>query len=210
LITGDLMTVGFDFTKPTASMKREGTWLEEELYWPGYPAIWKSLYDKFGLEFESTPDLSQSDEYWERYMYFNAGWFYGANPKAFGERFLEYALVIQFLDPWLDQVVLPLVIHSFGGGRPAPALDGLDGDVTCHCRLLPLFYARESDHAVKVMEDVATPNKIKKWLKQYDAFKRMIYQGRGQKVRAMFARSDLPPREKQIRNRIKSAGFWVR
>ena len=67
-------------------------------------------------------------------MYFNAGWFYGADPKAFGERFLEYALavrddrpdalVIQSLDPWLDQVVLPLVIHSFGGGRPAPALDG--------------------------------------------------------------------------------------
>jgi hypothetical protein len=219
LITGDLMTVGFDFTKPAASMKREGTWPEEELYWPSYPAIWKSLYDKFGLEFESTLDLSQPDEYWERYMYFNAGWFYGADPKAFGERFLEYALavrddrpdalVIQSLDPWLDQVVLPLVIHSFGGGRPAPALDGLDGDVTCHYRLLPLFYARESDHAVEVMEDVAAPNKIKKWLKQYDAFKRMIYQGRGQKVRAMFDRSDLPPREKQIRNRVKSADFWV-
>jgi hypothetical protein len=59
------------------------------------------------------------------------------------------------------------------------------------------------------MEDVAAPNKIKKWLKQYDAFKRMIYQGRGQKVRAMFDRSDLPPREKQIRNRVKSADFWV-
>jgi hypothetical protein len=37
----------------------------------------------------------------------------------------------------------------------------------------------------------------------------MIYQGRGQKVRAMFDRSDLPPREKQIRNRVKSADFWV-
>lgn len=219
LITGDLMIVGFDFTKPAASMKREGTWPEEELYLPSYPAIWKSLYDKFGLEFESTLELSQPDEYWERYMYFNAGWFYGADPKAFGERFLEYALavgddrpdalVIQSLDPWLDQVVLPLVIHSFGGGRPAPALDGLDGDVTCHYRLLPLLYARESDHAVEVMEDVAAPNKIKKWLKQYDAFKRMIYQGRGQKVRAMFDRSDLPPREKQIRNRVKSADFWV-
>ncbi|MEN8894916.1 MAG: hypothetical protein ABF248_02355, partial [Yoonia sp.] len=140
---------------------------------------------------------------------FNAGWFFGADPAAFGERFLEYALavrddrpaelVIQLLDPWLDQVVLPLVIHSFGGGRPDAGLNGLDGDVTCHYRLLPLFYARETDHAVKVMEEVAAPNKIKKWLKQYDAFKRMIYQGRGQKVR-----------EKQIRNRIKSAGFCIR
>ena len=219
LITGDLEHVPFDFAKPAASMKREGTWPEEELYWPGYSAIWKSLYDKFGLDFESSLDLSQPDEYWERYLYFNAGWFFGADPAAFGERFLEYALavrddrpaelVIQLLDPWLDQVVLPLVIHSFGGGRPDAGLNGLDGDVTCHYRLLPLFYARETDHAVKVMEEVAAPNKIKKWLKQYDAFKRMIYQGRGQKVREMFDRNDMPPREKQIRNRIKSAGFWI-
>lgn len=220
LITGDLEHVPFDFAKPAASMKREGTWPEEELYWPGYSAIWKSLYDKFGLDFESSLDLSQPDEYWERYLYFNAGWFFGADPAAFGERFLEYALavrddrpaelVIQLLDPWLDQVVLPLVIHSFGGGRPDAGLNGLDGDVTCHYRLLPLFYGRETDHAVKVMEEVAAPNKIKKWLKQYDAFKRMIYQGRGQKVREMFDRNDMPPREKQIRNRIKSAGFWIR
>jgi len=220
LVMGDIESIPFDFDAPAASMKREGTWPEEELYWPGYTAIWKSLYDKFGLEFESTLDMSQPDEYWQRYMYFNAGWFFGADPAAFGARFLDYALAvrddrpaelaIQSLDPWLDQVVLPLVIHSFGGGRPAPALAGLDGDVTCHYRLLPLFYARESDAAVTMMETVAAPNKIKKWLKNYDAFKRMIYQGRGQKVRAMFDRSDMPPRERQIRNQIKSAGFWVR
>ncbi len=220
LIMGDVESIPFDFNAPAASMKREGTWPEEELYWPGYTAIWKSLYDKFGLEFESTLDLSQPDEYWQRYMYFNAGWFFGADPAAFGARFLEYALAvrddrpeelaIQSLDPWLDQVVLPLVIHSFGGGRPAPELNGLDGDVTCHYRLLPLFYARESDAAVACMEAVAAPNKVKKWLKNYDAFKRMIYQGRGQKLRALFDRNDLPPREKQIRNQIKAAGFWVR
>ncbi|MEJ6398386.1 hypothetical protein [Yoonia sp. 208BN28-4] len=221
IITGDLMSVPFDFDRPSASMKREGTWPEEELYWPGYTAIWKSLYDKFGLEgFEDTLDLSQPDEYWQRYMYFNAGWFFGADPAAFGERFLEYALavrddrpdtmVVQSIDPWLDQIVLPLVIHSFGGGRPGPELDGLDGDITCHWRLLPLFYARESDHAVAVMEEVTAPNKVKKWLKQYNAFKRLIFQGRGQKLRAMFDRNDLPVKEKQIRNRIKSAGFWIR
>lgn len=220
LITGDLMQVPFDFDRPAASMKREGTWPQEELYWDGYTAIWKSLYDKFGLDFESSLDLSQPDEYWQRYMYFNAGWFFGADPKAFGERFLEYALavrddgpkelVVQPLDPWLDQVVLPLVIHSFGGGRPGPDLAGLDGDVTCHYRLLPLFYARESDHAVAVMEAVAAPNKIKKLLKLYEPYKRMVFQKRGHKVRAMFDRNDLPRKEQKIRNKIKSAGFWVR
>lgn len=220
LITGELASVAFDFSRPAASMRREGTWPQEDLYWPGYTAIWKSLYDRFGLDFASSLDLSQPDEYWQRYLYFNAGWFLGADPVAFGQRFLDYALsvrddtppelVIQSLDPWLDQVVLPLVIHSFGGGRPGPALDGLDGDVTCHYRLLPLFYARESDHAIAVMEAVTSRNRIKKHLKGHDAFKRMIYQGRGQKVRAMFDRSDLPRREAQIRNQIKAAGFWTR
>ncbi len=220
LVMGDLATVPFDFDRPAASMNREGTWPVEELYWPGYTAIWKSLYDRFGLDFDSSLDLSQPDEYWERYLYFNAGWFFGADPAAFRERFVEYAvsvrddpppeLVIQPLDPWLDQVVLPLVIHSLGGGRPGPELSGLDGDVTCHYRVLPLFYAREKDAAIATLENVAAPNKIKKWPKQYDPFKRMIYQGRGQKVRALFDRHDLPRKEQALRNKIKAAGFWMR
>ena len=220
LITGDLSSIAFDFDRPSASMRREGTWPVEELYWPGYTAVWKSLYDKFGLDFESSLDLSQPDEYWQRYLYFNAGWFFGACPRTFGKRFLDYALaiqddapeemVIQPLDPWLDQVALPLVIHSFGGGRPDEALAGLDGSISCHYRLMPLLYARESDHAVAILEAVAAPNKVKKWLKQYDAFKRMIYQGRGQKVRALFDRDNLPKPERKLRNKIKSAGYWMR
>lgn len=220
LITGDIGAVPFDFSKPAASMKREGTWPVEELYWPGYTAIWKSLYDKFGLEFETSLDLSQPDEYWQRYLYFNAGWFFGADPAAFGRTFKDYAvavrddptpeMVIQPLDPWLDQVVLPLVVHALGGGRPAPELSGLDGDVTCHWRMLPLCYARENDRVIKVLETVSEPNKIKKILKQHEPFKRMIYQGRGQKVRALFDQDNLPRKERQIRNKIKSEGFWMR
>lgn len=220
LITGDLSAVPFDFTRPAASMRREGTWPVEELYWPGRTAVWKSLYDRFGLDFASSLDTTQPEDHWERYLYFNAGWFYGADPVTFHRRFLDWSvavrddappeLVIQPLDPWLDQVVLPLVIHSLGGGRPGPALSGLDGDVTCHYRVLPLFYARESDHAVQVMEAVTAPNRIKKHLKGHEAFKRMIYQGRGQKVRAMFDRTALPRREAQIRNQIKAAGHWIR
>ena len=57
------------------------------------------------------------------------------------------------MDPWLDQAVLPLVIHSLGGGRPGPALDGLDGDVTCHYRRLPLLYARDPEAAAGALRD---------------------------------------------------------
>ena len=220
LITGPLSQVRFDFGRPAASMRREGTWPEIELYGPGYTAIWKSLYDRFGLDFESSLDRAEPEEFWRRYLYFNAGWFFHHDPQAFGARFLDVALSIrrdpppelacQSLDPWLDQVALPLVIHSFGGGRPGPELDGLDGDITCHWRLLPLLYARESDRVVEVLEEVAAPNWIKKALKEHEPFRRMVYQGKGAKVRAMFDRTDLPWPEQRIRNRIKATKLWMR
>lgn len=220
LITGKLSDVPFDFSRPSASMQREGSWPVIELYGPGYTEIWKSLYDRFDLEFDSTLDTSHPDEYWQRYMYFNAGWFFGACPHEFGALFRKFAvsirddppapLVVQPLDPWLDQVALPLVIHALGGGRPGPELDGLDGDVTCHWRVLPLAYAREDDRVISLLEQVTAPNKIKKVIKLYEPIKRMIYQSKGQKVRAMFDRTNLPPREKMIRNQIKKANLWMR
>jgi hypothetical protein len=220
LITGEISDVPFDFARPSASLRRTGTWPQPELYGPGYTDIWKSLYDKFGLDFQSSLDLSQPDEFWARYLYFNAGYFYYQCPHVFGQKFLEYALAIrddpppelvcQSLDPWLDQVALPLVIHALGGGRDTLPDGFLDGSVSCHYRLFPMLYARESDAVVQVLETVSAPNKIKKVLKGSDPIKRMVYQGRGQKVRALFDQNNLPRREQAIRNRIKSEGFWMR
>ncbi len=220
LITGELSEVPFDFDRPSASLRREGTWPEPQLYGPGYTALWKSLYDKFGLDFESSLDLSEPDEYWRRYLYFNAGFFYYRCPRLFGAKFLEYALAIrdtppvelcaQSFDPWLDQIALPLVIHALGGGRDALAPGYLDGDVSCHYRFLPMLYARESDRAIEVLETVTAPNKLKKVLKGSNAIKRTIYQGRGHKVRALFDQDHLPRKEQMIRNQIKKNGFWIR
>ncbi len=220
LVTGDLADVPFDFSRPMASLRREGTWPKLELYGPGYTEIWKSLYDQQGLDFEASLDMEWPDEYWQRYLYFNAGFFFYKCPRAFGQRFLDYALairdtpppqlIVQELDPWLDQVALPLVIHSLGGGRDTLPAGLLDGDITCHYRVLPLLYARESDHVVDALEHVTSPNWIKKVLKKYDPIKRMIYQGRGHKVRDMFDRNNLPRREQALRNTIKRNGFWMR
>jgi len=220
LITGEITDVPFDFNKPSASSRCEGTWPEIELYGPGYTAIWKSLYDKFDLDFESSLDRSQPDEYWRRYLYFNAGYFYFKSPHQFVTRFTDFAVNIrdngpetiqcQSLNPWLDQVALPLVLHSFKGKRDELPKDSLDGATSCHYRTLPLLYARESDAVVTTLEQVAAPNKIKKVLKQYEPFKRLIYHGRGHRVRALFDQDNLPRKERAIRNKIKSAGYWMR
>lgn len=220
LITGDLGTVPFDFGRPSASLRREGTWPEIELYGPGYGDIWKSLYDLFDLDYESSLDLAQPDEYWQRYLYFNAGFFYYSCPKVFGEKFTHFAktirdappepLVCQSLDPWLDQIALPLVIHSLGGGKDTLPAGYLDGEISCHYRMLPLLYARENDRVVETLERVSAPNKIKKVIKAYEPIRRMIYQKRGNKVRALFDQDNLPKRERQIRNTIKREGFWMR
>ena len=220
LILDDLALVPFDFDRPTASLRREGTWPEPTLYGPGYSEIWRSLYDAFGLDFVSSLDPGQPDEYWRRYLYFNAGFFFFRCPHEFGARVREYAtrietappraLIGQALDPWLDQIALPLVIHSFGGGRDTLPPGLIDGAVSCHYRMFPLLYARESDRAVALLEEIAAPNRIKRILKRYEPIKRMVYQGRGQKVRALFDREALPRREQMIRNQIRKAGFWMR
>ena len=217
LICGPLDQMPFG-PRPAASMRREGTWPQPPLYGPGYGAIWKALYDRFGLDFASSLDLSQPDEHWERYLYFNAGWFFGPDPRVFGQRFLDWALSVrddppeelacQSLDPWLDQAVLPLVIHSLGGTRPGPNLAGLDGAITCHYRNLPLLYARESDRVLKVLESATAPNRIKKQLKDWEPAKKLIFQGKGRdKVRQLFA-GGLPSREKPIRQTLKKNGWW--
>ncbi|WP_425038332.1 hypothetical protein [Primorskyibacter sp. S187A] len=220
LILRDLREVGFDFARPSASLRRENTWPKTELYGPGYGAIWKSLYDKFDLDFESSLDLSQPDEFWRRYLYFNAGFFFGSCPRVFGALFEEYAtairddppreLVCQVMDPWLDQVALPLVIHALGGSRDSAQHGMMDGSHHCHYRTLPLLYARESDAAVAQLESVVAPNRIKKLLKAYEPALRMIYQGRGAKARDLFDRDVLPRKEQAIRNRLKREGYWMR
>ena len=87
----------------------------------------EDLYDRSSLDFESGLDWSQPYEYWRRYLYLNAGYFYYKYPKIFGDRFLNYSptirddgpreIICQPLNPWLDQVTVPLVIHSFGSSR---------------------------------------------------------------------------------------------
>jgi len=220
LITGDLGAVPFDFDRPTASLRRENTWPQPQLYGPGYAGLWRSLYDKFELDFASSLDPRHPKEYWQRYLYFNAGFFFYRCPHVFGALFRDYALAIrddppielcaQSFDPWLDQIALPLVIHALGGGRDTLPPGLLDGDVSCHYRFLPLLYARESQHVINVLETVTAPNKLKKVLKGSEAIKRTVYQGRGAKVRALFDQDNLPRREQAIRNRIKKNGFWIR
>lgn len=220
IILNDLAALEVDFIRPTASMRRGDTWPKEALYGPDRATIWKSLYDRFGLDFVSSQDPNHPDGHWERYLYFNAGWFLGPSAKAFGDRFAQMALSIrddppeelaaQSLDPWLDQVALPLVIHALGGGRPDAAALRLDDDLACHWRVLPLFYARAPDRAVEILHAVAAPNRIKKHLKGYAPFRRMLYQGKGIEARALFDRADLPRSEAEIRKRLKAKRLWLR
>ena len=201
-------------------MRREGTWPQPPLYGPDYSGIWKSLYDRFELDFDSSLDPTQPDEHWERFLYFNAGGFFGRDPAEFGRRFLDWALAVrdapgdalacQEMEPWLDQIALPLVIHSLGGGRPGPALDGFDGAMTCHWRKLPLLYARESDAVVEALERAAASPDLRPILQGWEPALRLIYQGNGlNALRPAIDRSRLPAQEQPLRQQIKRAGWWL-
>ncbi|MEM7720548.1 MAG: hypothetical protein AAF222_15215 [Pseudomonadota bacterium] len=220
LITGRIDNINFDFDHPSASMARENTWPIVPLYGPELETIWRAVFDRAGVDIIPTLDTSHPADDWQRYLYFNAGWFFAPCPQDFANRMIALMidlrdntpaeLACQSLDPWLDQIALPVVIADLNGGRPGPQLDGLDGAASLHWRTMSLLYAKAPDGTIAFLEDVARPNKIKKILKQYEPFKRMIYQSRGEKVRALFDQAHLPTNEKTIRNRIKRAKLWMR
>lgn len=220
LITGPVDDIGFDFDRPSASMERQNTWPQPPLYGPGYEGIWRSVYERFGVPFETTLDHSEPEEHWRRYLYFNASWFYYRSAPKFADRMIQVMtgirddtppeLACQSLDPWLDQIALPVVVSALGGGRPGAELNGLDGAVSHHWRALPLFYARADDALLARFQEITSPNRIKKVLKNYEPFRRMIYQRRGDRVRALFDRQNLPPNEKAMRNRIRREKLWMR
>lgn len=220
LITGPIDAIQTDFSRPSASMRRQGTWPLPPLYGPGYAGIWKSLYDRFGLDFDSSLDPDQPDEHWEKYLYFNAGWFLGDDPVEFGRRYLNWArdirdhpndeLACQVMDPWLDQAVLPLVVHSFGGGRPGPELAGLDGGTSFHYRKLPLLYALGSEAQIAHLEASVEDRTIKRHLREWEPARKLIYQEKGrEKVRPLFEGRPLPRLERAIRNQIRAKGWWL-
>ncbi len=214
LITGDIASVPFDFDRPSASLNVTGTWPEIELYGPGYTEIWHSIYDLFWGRFHSQLDLSQPDEYWRRYSYFNAGFFYYKCPHAFGKRYLEFATTIrdtppkaiecQTLYPWLDQIALPLVLQSFGSGRDALPQGCLDGKISTHYRYLALFFATAPDEKIEFLMSLVGDNKVKKILKDYEPFKKFIFQNAGKSARKLFDQTALPASERMIRKRLKN------
>lgn len=220
LILSPLDAMQIDFSRPSASMRREGTWPKPPLYGPDYADIWGALYQRFGLDMDSTLDLNFGPSDWRRYLYFNAGWYLGDDPATFGARFVDWAaelradpgpvLACQTLDPWLDQVILPLVVHSLGGGRPGPELDGLDGDVSSHYRSFSLMYARQPDAVLTAFEALAADPEIAAIFAEDEGFQQVYLAGRGQsEIRPLFAHG-LYRTEQPYRAALRWRKLWFR
>ena len=219
LILSPLGDVPFDFSRPTGSLKRTASWPKISPQSPDIATIWRSLYDRFDLDFETAQDRRFDAGDWRRYPYFNAGFWFYHDANAFQDRFLEIALSIrndpppelsgQSLDPWLDQVALPLVIHSLDGGLDTLPAGLIDGSVTCHWRMLPLLYAQQPDDVVRLLTEISAPNPIKNILRKHEAAHRMIYRGEGDRLRAVYHGTHFET-EADLRKSLKKAGHWVR
>ena len=220
VITGPINEIQFDPDYPSASMARSATWPDPPLYGPSYQEIWQSIYDRFGVDMTPTLDKTRAEDDWERYLYFNAGWFVANDPEPLHAKLIDVMtglrdaphaeIASQALFPWLDQIALPLAIAEMGGGRPGFNLADLDGTTSYHWRALPLYYARASDAQVEFLEEITRPNKIKRVLKSYEPFRKFLYQGRGARARNLFDQNNLPQNEETIRKRLKRARLWMR
>jgi hypothetical protein len=89
--------------------------------------VWRSLYAFFGVDAEPYRDRARADGEHQCYPYYNGGIVYYANAGSFARLWLEMAkriwserpaaLAGQPLKPWLDQIVLPLVLARLGVPR---------------------------------------------------------------------------------------------
>ena len=59
---GPLSGLSLDFNRPTASMLRENTWPSVELYGPRLSEVWRSLYDRFEMDFETSQDPAYPED----------------------------------------------------------------------------------------------------------------------------------------------------
>ncbi|MEM9048212.1 MAG: hypothetical protein AAGC92_05795 [Pseudomonadota bacterium] len=212
--------LSLDVGRPAASLRREASWPRLLAGGPDREAIWRALYNRFGLDLDAASDPTRAKDDWQRFPYYNAGWFYGPCPHRFGTLFAEIArairddpppeLVGQSLTPWLDQIALPLVVHALGGGPWAVPVGTLDGRATLHYRLLALLYATAHDDTVGFLERIAKEDDVAPLLSRYTPFRRYLYEGWGARVRALFDRSALPGEERSIRRTIRKAGLWCR
>ena len=220
LILSDLSKVPFDFDRPSASLRVSHTWPLPAAEGPNLHDIWAALYRRFDLDFPSSWDPAFQNDHWRRYAYFNAGYFYYRCPQEFGARYLDMAQNIwrdpppelsgQPLIPWLDQITLRLVLHSFGGGRSALAPGFLDGSVSYHYRYLPLLYARAPNFVVHTLERLAQIPDLQKILSQYQPFARFLYDGLGADTRSLYNPDLGPVPEHKIRRILKQHGLWER
>lgn len=213
----NLQGLTLDFTCPTASHLSTNTWPKPQPAGPSLEKIWQSLYDRFDLDFRSALDISCGPDDWRRYPYYNAGWFYGHCPQAFGALFADMAQSVwtnpppelhgQNLYPWLDQIVLPLVLHALGGGRvSAPQFDQ---DYTYHYRYLARTFAHGPICAQRMIRDVARQPHIARILAQYPPFYRFLYDNYGATAAAIgqnVQRGD----ETALRLVMEQAGLWNR
>ncbi|MGB0967107.1 MAG: hypothetical protein ACPGUX_02900, partial [Halocynthiibacter sp.] len=60
------------------------------------------------------------------------------------------------------------------------------------------------------LEEAIAHNKIKKVIKAYEPIRKLVYQKKGYKVRALFDQNNLPRKEQFIRNQIKKVKLWLR
>jgi hypothetical protein len=86
--------------------------------------VWRSVYAFFGIDPAPWRDPDRGDDEHQCYPYYNGGIVYHADAQAFAALWLEMALRLwrerpaaiagQPIKPWLDQIVLPVVLARLG------------------------------------------------------------------------------------------------
>ena len=177
ILTGRIEPRHFDFVRPglTPAMpnwpipKRSNCTIAE---------IWESLYRYFDLDPSGYFDRSLGANTHQCYPYYQGNVIYSANAGRFGSLMLDMAKRLwaeqpepvrrQKLTPWLDQIVLPLVLAGLGIARkaqPDPCRE-----IIMHYQY-PLFLAVRNVEAMKCFEELRKDPVLESVLQHDEGFR---------------------------------------
>jgi hypothetical protein len=139
--------------------------------------IWESLYGYYGLDPTNYFDRDLGPEAHQCYPYYQGNVMYYERAGIFGEYMLDMALRLwreqpkelegQRLKPWLDQVVLPLVLARLG--IPRREQSDLFRDIIVHYQY-PVFLIVRNNRAINKFSELAADSYLVNVLRRDEGF----------------------------------------
>lgn len=217
LIHGRLNPRKIDFSR-MVGRQASSTWPQKLDGKYSIEQIWGSLYDRFGLETDGWYRKGEAADSRTRYPYFNAGIIYHSCPRVFSRLFIEYMLEIdrsrpvetkgQKMFPWLDQVVLPLVMNKLGASNSIGRRNHPITDCAYHYHSLASLFFRPYRPMLKLAKELTAEPDVHDLFMKFHPARELLH---GESYDKLVGLTDAKAISRpELKKYLRAEGYWLR